>query len=179
VRYGDTSLIVTWLTAEHGVLKTIAKGASRPKSVFAGRLDLFYDAEISYVRSRKSEIHTLREVELRNTRDDLRRSYQNVQLAAYFVQCVDHTTMNDHDVPDLFDLLTRALNFLVTQPASLRALEHFERELARMSGVLSEAPGQSPARALQQAFGPLPKLRTELLKALGAMEGSWPAATTL
>jgi DNA repair protein RecO (recombination protein O) len=170
VKYGDTSLIVTWLTARHGVLKTIAKGARAPKSTFAGRLDLFYEAEISFARSRKSEIHTLREVALCDTREGLRASYVSVQLASYFAQCVDHATMDEHDVPEIFDLLTRALNFLATQPASLRALEHFERELARISGVLAETPDVSPARALQRIFGPLPKLRVELVKALRAAQ---------
>ncbi len=36
---GDTSLIVHWLTPEHGRLATVAKGARGPKSVFRGKLD--------------------------------------------------------------------------------------------------------------------------------------------
>jgi DNA repair protein RecO (recombination protein O) len=37
----ETSLIVHWCTREAGLLKTVAKGARRPKSPFAGKLDLF------------------------------------------------------------------------------------------------------------------------------------------
>ena len=39
----ETSLIVHWLTADHGRLSTVAKGAKRPKSPFRGKLDLFFE----------------------------------------------------------------------------------------------------------------------------------------
>ena len=41
----ETSLIVHWCTHDHGIVKTVAKGARRPKSLFAGKLDLFYLCE--------------------------------------------------------------------------------------------------------------------------------------
>src|SRR5260221_12500901 len=67
----DTSLIVTWFTAAHGKIKTVAKGARRPKSRFAGLLDLFYDCEIQFARSRRSELHQLCEVTLPNAHEPL------------------------------------------------------------------------------------------------------------
>ena len=60
----ETSLIVHWLTPELGRVATVAKGARRPKSPFAGKLDLFYSADFSFTRSRRSELHTLREAGL-------------------------------------------------------------------------------------------------------------------
>ena len=44
----ETSLVVHWMTLEHGRLATVAKGARRPKSAFAGRLDLFMEGEFSF-----------------------------------------------------------------------------------------------------------------------------------
>jgi DNA repair protein RecO (recombination protein O) len=61
----ETSLIVHWLTRDQGRLATVAKGARRPKSPFRGKLDLFYMADFSFGRSRRSELHTLREVSLK------------------------------------------------------------------------------------------------------------------
>ena len=63
----ETSLIVHWLTPGLGRLATVAKGARRAKSPFRGKLDLFYLADFSFSRSRRSELHTLREVSLRET----------------------------------------------------------------------------------------------------------------
>jgi DNA repair protein RecO (recombination protein O) len=38
----ESSLIVTWLTKDHGLVRTVAKGARTPKSRFAGHLVLFF-----------------------------------------------------------------------------------------------------------------------------------------
>src|SRR6185369_12632468 len=79
----ETSLIVNWLTPEFGRVSTAAKGARRPKSPFAGKLDLFYEADFSFSRSRRSDLHALREVNLRRTHAELRRELGALQQAGY------------------------------------------------------------------------------------------------
>ena len=64
--WSETSLIVTWLTERFGTVRTVARGARRPKSEFAGMLDLFYGADIAFSFSRKGDLHTLREVSVRS-----------------------------------------------------------------------------------------------------------------
>lgn len=160
-RLTETSLIVTWLTERHGKLKTVAKGARQPKSRFAGRLDLFYVCEIDFARSRRSELHTLREVILRNAHEGLRADPERVALAAYFVELIELVTEADHPVPEIFDLLARALGHVNGHPPSLRALEHFERELVRMLGI--EHPTISPSIALGRVYHYLPAGRAALV----------------
>ena len=155
IRFSDTSLIITWMTEHHGKLKTIAKGASRSKSGFSGKLDLFFT-------SQKSDLHLLKEVVLKNPQEEIRKDYRRVQLASYFVELIEMTTESDHAVPELFDLLQRALNHLNTNPPSKRALLHFESELARLTGI--QDIETSPATALSRAHGHLPNLRGELIK---------------
>src|SRR5579862_6329975 len=88
----DTSLIVHWLTPDFGRLATVAKGARRPKSPFAGKLDLFYAADFSFQRSRRSELHTLREVVLKETHASLRKELDSVQQASYATALIEHAT---------------------------------------------------------------------------------------
>src|SRR5215203_4374834 len=78
-KFSDTSLIVSWCTELIGCVQTIAKGARRPKSPFAGKLDLFFEAEISIVRSRKTDLHTLTEVVLKNPFAGIRTNYVRTQ----------------------------------------------------------------------------------------------------
>ena len=101
IKLTESSLIVTWFTEEHGKLKTVAKGARRPRSPFAGRLDLFFAAEITYSRSRQSELHGLREVAVRDSREGLRTQYERTQMAAYFVELVEMTTEFEQPVPEV------------------------------------------------------------------------------
>lgn len=166
IRFGDTSLIVTWLGKETGKVRTMAKGATRPKSPFAGRLDLFFTAEIQYVENRKSELQTLREVKVTSTRDGLRTRYVNVQMGAYFVELIESALEIGEPVPEVYDLATRAFDYLVGNPATLRALLHFEKELARMLGVFDESGRTEPVAALAEVCGRIPVSRLECVRNL-------------
>lgn len=162
-KFSETSLIVTWLTRDHGKLKTMAKGARGRKSAFAGAIDLFFETEISFVRSQRSEIHTLREVALREPFDGLRRDYARVELGAYFVELLEMTTEPEHPVPELYDLLRRALHYLETATPGRRALLHFENELARLLGVHVEGGASTALWGIAQR---LPESRQRLLAKL-------------
>ena len=164
-KLGDTSWIVHWCTREAGILKTVAKGGRSPRSPFAGQLDLFLEAHLVWVPSRRSELHILKEVEVVDFRQDLRKSYAATVLAAYFGQLLERLVEREHPVPELFDLLARALDFLKEHPASRKALLHYERRLAELMGVGQE--GSNAAAALERAFGGLPKARVDCLTILG------------
>ena len=178
-KFSDTSLIVSWCSESLGCVQTIAKGARRQKSPFAGKLDLFFEAEISIVRSRKSDLHTLAEVVLKNPFAGIRSNYVRTQTAAYFVELIEICTERDHREPELFGLLRRAFGYLDTNNPNARAVAHFETELARIAGVHGAKPvggvsipreavsfPYSAASALGNLFGRLPLSRTPLLKTL-------------
>jgi len=172
-KFSDTSLIVSWCTKSLGCIQTMAKGARRIKTPFAGKLDLFFESEISVVASRKSTLHTLTEVVVTNPFAGIRQTYLRTQAAAYFVELIEICTERDHNEPELYSLLRRAFGYLDKNDPNLRAISHFETELARITGVHSAVarPGKSstsPAFALGNLFGELPLSRTPLLKTLAS-----------
>jgi DNA repair protein RecO (recombination protein O) len=172
-KFSDTSLIVSWCTESLGCIQTVAKGARRAKTPFAGKLDLFFETEISIVPSRKSTLHTLTEVVVKNPFAGIRTSYLRTQAAAYFVELMEICTERDHHEPELFALLRRAFGYLDANDPSLRAVAHFETELARIMGVHSQSATaasspRTPAFALGNLFGRLPLSRTRLLKTLAS-----------
>jgi DNA repair protein RecO (recombination protein O) len=163
-RLTETSLIIHWFTEAYGLVKTVAKGARRAKSRFNGQLDLFFGGEISFGFSRGGELHSLREVAIQEWREGLRKNYTSTLLAAYCCQLIEMAVEPGHPEPGLHDLLKRALDHLDTTPPSLRALRHFESELARLLGVLQDS---SRAEAsLRDALGALPASRRELIERL-------------
>ena len=164
-RLTDTSLIVHWFTESDGLLKTVAKGALRPKSVFAGKLDLFFSGEIVVVSARKGELHILREVAISNWRQGLRRQYATTLMAGYFCQLVEATVEPGHADTLLHDLLRRGLDHLDVEEPSLKALRHFERRLAEILGVSGVGSGED---ALRSHIGKLPGARMEVMEKLGA-----------
>jgi DNA repair protein RecO (recombination protein O) len=166
-KLSDTSLIISWCTESLGCIQTVAKGARRPKSLFAGKLDLFFEAEIQIARSKKSNLHTLTEVVLKNPFGGIRANFARTQTASYFVELIEICTESDHHDPELFTLLRRAFTYLNETDPSLRAVLHFETELARIAGVHDTNMLKSdPALALANLFGRLPGSRAALRKAL-------------
>jgi recombinational DNA repair protein (RecF pathway) len=109
----ETSLIVHWLTPAFGRLATVAKGARRANSPFRGKLDLFYLADFSFCRSRRSELHTLREASLRETHSALREDLGLLQQACYCAALVEQATEMETPLPGVFELMIGLLGQLV------------------------------------------------------------------
>lgn len=162
-RLTETSLIVHWFTEDEGLVKTVAKGALRPKSPFAGKLDLFFSGEIGVARARSGELHILREVSISNWRQGLRRQYGSTLMAGYFCQLIEAAVEPGHADAPLHDLLQRGLDHLDTEEPSLRALLHFEKQLAEILGVSGVESGED---ALRKHIGWLPSSRRELMARL-------------
>ena len=97
-------------------------------------------------------------------RTRVRLDFLRVSLLAYFVELIELVTEPEHAVPELYDLLDRALGYLNANPASKLALEHFEKELARLLGIAN--PAVSAAVALGRAYHRIPAGRPQLLKSL-------------
>ncbi|MEZ5431041.1 MAG: hypothetical protein R3F31_07640 [Verrucomicrobiales bacterium] len=93
----------------------MAKGARRPKSPFAGRLDLFYRCEFLFVPARRGDLQTLTEVTVVDSRIGLRASYLQSLAAAYFVKLIEQVAEPGLPVPELEDLLERGLNYLASK----------------------------------------------------------------
>ncbi len=161
----ETSLIIHWSTEEHGLLKTVARGARSPKSAFAGKLDLFYSGELVFVRSRVSDLHTLREVSITTHRAGLQTNYLRVLCGSYFIRLLELVAEPETPIEPLHDLLRRALDYLATRDPDLRGVLHFESQLATLLG-LEPPPGGSPVQAIRQHAHTIPDQRGKLLAAL-------------
>src|SRR5258708_35888396 len=131
----ETSLIVQWLTAEAGRLSTVAKGARRPKSPFRGKLDLFYQADLSFARSRRSELHLLREVSLRETHPRIRQELACLQQVAYCAALLEQATEMDTPLPGFFELMAGLLKYVPQQPLQPLTVFAFEIKLLGESGL--------------------------------------------
>src|ERR1700677_1300313 len=131
----DTSLIVHWLTPDFGRIATVAKGARRQKSSFAGKLDLFYLADFSFQRSRRSELHTLREVSLRETHAVIRQELEYLQQASYCAALIEQTTEMETPIAEIYSLFGNFLKHLSRHPPQPQTLFAFEIKLLSELGL--------------------------------------------
>lgn len=152
----ETSLIVHWLTRDFGRISTIAKGARRPKSPFAGKLDLFYLADLSFYQSRRSDLHTLSEVAVRDFHPALRRDLGRFQQSCYFAQLIEQSTETGTPLPGLFHLFEETLAALATFPPSGIAVYAFEAKLLAELGLTPAVAGSGLDAGSQEILKTLP-----------------------
>jgi DNA repair protein RecO (recombination protein O) len=131
----ETSLIVHWLTRELGRVATVAKGARQPKSTFRGKLDLFYTADFSFARSRRSELHILREVSLTETFSELRTDIDRVRQCSYCAALVEQTTETDTPIPEIYGLMRGFLRHASAHESAPQLVFAFELRLLRALGL--------------------------------------------
>jgi DNA repair protein RecO (recombination protein O) len=162
----ETSLIVHWLTPNLGRVGTVAKGARRVKSPFHGKLDLFYLADFSFSRSRRSELHTLREANLRETHSGLRRDLHRLQQASYCAALIERGTETETPLPHVFDLMAGLLRQLLAHPPQPQTIFAFELKLLVELGL---EPNATQSR--------LTSGTAQLMKALTAND--WPGVARL
>ncbi len=157
----ETSVIVHWLTPDLGRIATVAKGARRLKSPFLGKLDLFYLADFSFSRSRRSDLHTLREVSLRETHGALRQDICRLRQAAYAASFVEQATETETPLPVVFELMREFLVCLCRQKSAPQIVFAFELKLLHELGLKPDLGGtkltpgaKQIVRALTQAGWP-------------------------
>jgi DNA repair protein RecO (recombination protein O) len=163
-RFSETSLVIVWLSQEYGKVKTTARGAMKSGGNLIGRLELFTQSEIVFTLSKKKELHSLNEVLPSPSWNPLPTCYHTLLAASYFSELCDLVLEPLHPAPEIFDLLQRAFLFLQKQEPNHRAVEHFEKELAKALGIYD--PSQSAFASLQVLLQRPPRSREELLKKL-------------
>ena len=162
----ETSLIVHWLTPDLGRVATVAKGARRPNSAFRGKLDLFYAADFSFARSRRSELHTLREVKLRQTHPRLREDLHALQQAAYCTALLEQATETETPLPAIHALFLSLLGEVARGIGKPRTVLAFE---AKLLVELGQQPEMDEAKLSPGSRQIYTRLETE----------EWPALALL
>ncbi len=172
---GENSLIVSWCTARHGIIRTAARGARKAGSDYTGRLDLFHECELLFTPARSGDLHTLGSVHLLNPRLGLRQSLARLRLASYMARLLLATVEPGGGSPTTataedavwHPLLAAALDYLATPDTTPRAaiLHRYERRLAELHGLYT--PNLPPHIALRNHFHHLPTDRHNLLNGLG------------
>src|SRR5215212_5926032 len=123
--FAETSIIVQWLTADLGRMSTIAKGAHRNKSPFRGKIDLFFLADFSFNRSRRSELHTLTEISVRETHNELRHDLGYLRQAAYCANLIERATETQTPLSAVYLLFVELLRTLPRRPCQQQTIVAF------------------------------------------------------
>jgi len=137
--FSRTSLLVSWLTRDHGRLATLAKGAHRPRSDFRGQMDTFYTCEIVYYSAARSGLATLRECAVIEPRETLRQNVGGSVCASYLCDLVQRLAPPGAPQESLFAFVSEVLDALCAPQPEVPSRLFYWTEL-RLMGLLGMAP---------------------------------------
>lgn len=111
-KLGETDVIATILAEDGSQYKAVAKGARKPTSSFASRLEVFAVATILLAQGKNLDI--VKEVRLVEGNDALRCDFIRSSAASPLVDLLAKATFQDQPTPRLFALATSTLTTLGT-----------------------------------------------------------------
>ncbi len=107
---GEADRIVTLFTRERGKLAVVAKGARKPKSRFAGRLELFTHLHLLLAVGRSLDV--VSQVDVIEAFALLRTDLSRLGYASLVAEAVDRATADHEPSPEVFNLARTTLELL-------------------------------------------------------------------
>lgn len=113
-KLGEADLILSMLSGDGSLVEAVAKGARKPTSSFATRLDLFCESEVMLTRGRNLDIAS--EVRLLNSHDAVRTNVAATYAAAPILDLLAQVALPNLPVEHLFAMATSALDHMDALP---------------------------------------------------------------
>lgn len=106
-KLGEADLICTLLACDGSQLRVMAKGARKPQSTFASRLELYSEVDLLCARGRSLDV--VKEARLISGHETLRTRIEHASGAACMAELLERITQANLVAPRLFDLTHTAL----------------------------------------------------------------------
>ena len=116
--FGETDLLVTFLTPDKGRLKGIAKGARKSRKRFVNCLDVFSLVELEYSLKREGSLYFLNSGKLINAYPGIRSDFTTLSKASYMVELTEILFPWGVAERKMFDLLKSSLDALADMEKS-------------------------------------------------------------
>ena len=162
----DTSLIVHWITSTNGRLTTVAKGAKRPKSPHRGKLDLLFESDFTYRKNKRSNLHILREVYLKNSHTTVSSNIKSLSLLAYGTHFLEKATEPDHPMPGVYTIFSTLIEHLNCTPPEKILVYAFEIKILNELGLAPAAEDGRMHKDISQLIEKLGYLNWEEISQL-------------
>jgi DNA repair protein RecO (recombination protein O) len=117
---GEADRVVTLYTRDRGKIATVAKGARKPKSRFAGRLELFTHLRALLAIGRSLDV--VSQIEVVEPHAGIRTDLHRMGHAAFIAEVTNRATEDREAAPELFAALRSALRTAAVGDAELAAI---------------------------------------------------------
>lgn len=135
--------IISFLTAEHGQKRGVAKGARAKYSRFAGRLQPLAKVGVTWFEKEGRDLVRISEVELLRSAAPLQEDLEGILLGSYLAELAGVFTQENEESERSFRLLDTTLEALLGGCDHGLAARYFEVWILRLNGIFP-APRECP-----------------------------------
>jgi DNA repair protein RecO (recombination protein O) len=133
---GESDRVVTFFSREYGKVRGVARASRRPRSRFAGALELFTLGELVFFDTGRSDLLRVDHFDVLRPLARLREDLDRLGHASWIIECVNRLTAERDPHVALYALLTRSLRTMEAAPAGRVAVCF----VARCLDVLGHRP---------------------------------------
>ena len=127
--------IVTFLTAEHGQTRGVAKGARRKFSRLGGQLQLLAKVRISWRQKEGVELARVASVEIVRSAARLMEALDDILLATYLAEQAATFSQENEESARLYRLLDSCIEALLAGRDRQTVARYFETWILRLNGI--------------------------------------------
>jgi DNA repair protein RecO (recombination protein O) len=127
--------VLTFLTAEHGKKRGVARGAKRKHSRFAGQLQPLAKAVVSWFEKEGRDLVRVSSVELLRPSTAMRGELEDLLLAGYLAEHMSEMTVENEPADAQMRLLDASLDALLEGVPRAIVARYFETWALRLAGV--------------------------------------------
>jgi DNA repair protein RecO (recombination protein O) len=124
---GESDRVVTFFSREYGKVRGVARASRRPRSRFAGALELFTVGELVFFDTGRSDLLRIDHFDVVRPLARLREDLERLGHASWIVECVNRLTEERDAHAALYGLLTRGLRSMEVAPPGRVALSFVAR----------------------------------------------------
>ena len=133
--YGESDVIAVFLSAEHGKVSGIARGARRSRRRFGGAaLQPFHELEIRYKRRPHSELVFLQESRVLTDFEGLAADVATFAWASYLTELTEVVLPAADPCPDVYELYRETLGRLAASEPTTATCHYFTLRLLEHAG---------------------------------------------
>lgn len=119
---GESDRVVTFFAREHGKIRGVAKASRRPRSRFAGSLELFTVGELIFFDTGRSDLVRIDHFDVLHPLARLREDLDRIGHASWVVECLGRLTADRDPHVGLYALLVRSLRSMERGAAGRTAI---------------------------------------------------------
>ncbi|MGN8224347.1 DNA repair protein RecO [Gracilimonas sp. BCB1] len=149
IDYQESSKILTVLSAEHGKIALIAKGAKKPKSKLAGILEIGVVLDVVYYYKANRGVQTLTEASVQYSTDQFRKDFEKAAILYSTLEIVSQLVHENEVNKPVFEFSRNFIEWLGdTRETYPSVFAYVQLRLAEISGIglisgLAEVPDQA------------------------------------